>query len=241
MIETVKQSAKSNRFVQFLPLAILVAGLGLFFALDLQDYVSIDVLRENREFLVNFVANEKLLAIAVYMLVYIIAIAFSLPGGLLLTVAGGFLFGAVLGTASVVVAATIGACALFLAARTAFGDYFRAKAGPWLIRLQDGFAENAFNYLLVLRLIPLFPFFIVNIVPAFLGVSLRTYFLGTLIGIIPGTAVFAVFGAGLGSILDQGGDLSAADILTPQMIAGLTGLALLAVAPVLYKKIRRKR
>ncbi len=240
MTETANQPAKSNGFARLLPLAILVAGFGLFFAFGLQDYVSLDVLRENREFLVTFVAEEKFLAISVYMLVYIVAIAFSLPGGLLLTVVGGFLFGAFLGTVTVVVAATIGACILFLAARSALGDFLRAKAGPWLVRLQDGFSENAFNYLLVLRLVPLFPFFIVNIVPAFLGVSLRTYVVGTLIGIIPGTAVFAVFGAGLGSVLDQGGNLSLSDAMTPQLIAGFVGLAFLALVPVVYKKLRRR-
>ena len=139
-----------------------------------------------------------------------------------------------------VIAATIGASLLFLATRSALGDFLRAKAGPWLVKLQDGFAENAFSYLLVLRLVPLFPFFVVNIVPAFLGMSLRTYVVGTLIGIIPGTAVFATFGAGLGSILDQGNTVSLAGVLTPQMIAGLVGLSVLALVPVIYKKIRRK-
>lgn len=240
MTETTNQPAKTNRFSRLLPLAVLAGGLGLFFALGLQDYVSIQALKENRDFLIEFVAEQKILALALYMLIYILAVAFSLPGGLILTVTGGFLFGAVLGTATVVAAATLGACLLFLAARSALGDYLRTKAGPWLARLSDGFAENAFNYLLVLRLVPLFPFFIVNIVPAFLGVSLRTYFVGTLIGIIPGTAVFATFGAGIGSILDQGGDLSLSGVLTPQMIAGLVGLAILAVIPVIYKKIRRR-
>lgn len=240
MTETTDQPPKTNRFSRLLPLAILAAGLGLFFAFGLQDYVSIQALQENREFLIGFVAEQKILAVALFMLIYILAVAFSLPGGLILTVAGGFLFGAVLATATVVIAATLGASLLFLAARTALGDYLRAKAGPWLARLSDGFAENAFSYLLVLRLVPLFPFFIVNIVPAFLGVSLRTYFIGTLIGIIPGTAVFAIFGAGIGSVLDQGGDLSLTGVLTPQMIAGLVGLAILAVIPVIYKKIRRR-
>ena len=240
MIETTDQHAKTSRLARFIPITVLVAGFCLFFAFGLQDYVSIQILRENRETLLDFVTEQKVLAIAVYMLVYILAIAFSVPGGLLLTVTGGFLFGAVLGATTVVIAATLGASLLFLAARSAFGEFLRAKAGPWLVKLQDGFSENAFNYLLVLRLVPLFPFFIVNIVPAFLGVSLRTYFVATMIGIIPGTAVFAIFGAGIGSVLDQGGDLSLSGVLTPQMIAGLVGLAMLALVPVIYKKIHRK-
>jgi len=240
MTETTNHPAKTSRFGRILPLIILLAGLGLFFVFGLQDYISFQTLKENREFLVKFVAEQKMLAILVYMLVYVIAIAFSLPGGLLLTVVGGFLFGAITGTIVVVIAATIGASLLFMATRSALGDFLRAKAGPWLVKLQDGFTENAFNYLLVLRLVPLFPFFIVNIVPAFLGMSLRTYVVGTLIGIIPGTAVFATFGAGIGSILDQGDDVSLAGVLTPQMIAGLVGLAGLALTPVIYKRIRRK-
>lgn len=240
MTETTDETMKSNRLGRLLPLVVLATGLGLFFALGLQEYVSIQALQENREFLVTFVEEQKVLALLVYAVIYILAVAFSLPGGLILTVTGGFLFGAILGTAIVVVAATIGACLLFLAARTALGDMLREKAGPWLAKLQDGFTENAFSYLLVLRLVPLFPFFVVNIVPAFLGVSLRTYFIGTLIGIIPGTAVFAIFGAGIGSVLDQGEELSLSGILTPEMIAGLVGLAALAMVPVVYKKIRRK-
>jgi uncharacterized membrane protein YdjX (TVP38/TMEM64 family) len=107
--------------------------------------------------------------------------------------------------------------------------------------MEAGFQENAFNYLLVLRLIPLFPFWIVNLVPAFLGVKLRTYMLGTLIGIIPGSFVFASVGAGLGSVLDSGQEFSPSSVLTPQIVIALIGLAVLALLPVAYRKWRRRR
>jgi uncharacterized membrane protein YdjX (TVP38/TMEM64 family) len=157
-----------------------------------------------------------------------------------MTIIGGFLFGAVLGTTLTVLAATAGATLLFLAARTALGSALRGKAESWLGRMETGFRRNAFSYLLVLRLVPLFPFFIVNLVPAFLGVGLGTYVAATLIGIVPGTLVFTLAGCGVGSILEAGGEFSIRSVLTPEMIAALCGLALLALAPVVYKRFSTK-
>ena len=173
--------------------------------------------------------------------IYAAATALSLPGGAVLTVTGGFLFGGLIGTFWVVLAATIGATAVFLVAKTALGDSLRRKAGPFLKRMEAGFQENALSYLLVLRLIPLFPFFIVNLVPAFLGVGLRTYVIGTFVGIIPGSFVFASVGAGLGSLLDQPGELSLAGVVTPEIVIALVGLSLLSLLPVAYKKLAARR
>jgi uncharacterized membrane protein YdjX (TVP38/TMEM64 family) len=203
--------------------------------------VGLDRLREHRLWLAAQVEQHYVLAVAAYLLIYAAAVAVSVPGASVLTIAGGFLFGQVVGTAATVVAATVGAVALFLAARTALGDPLRARAGPWLRKLEQGFAENALSYLLVLRLVPLFPFFVVNLVPAFLGVPLRTYFLGTLVGIIPGTFVYVSVGAGLGALFEAGGDLSLESVLTPEIIVALVGLALLALLPVAYKKVMRRR
>ena len=219
------------------PMLVLAAGLILVFALGLQDYLSCDVLRDNRAWLTDWVGRNGVLAGLLFMAIYVVAIALSVPGGVILTVAGGFLFGIVPATGMVVVAATAGATILFLAARTAFGGPLRAKAGPWLGKLERGFAENALSYLLVLRLVPLFPFFVVNLVPAFLGVSLRTYVIGTFLGIIPGTFVFASVGAGLGSIFDAGGQCALENVLTPQVLIALIGLAGLSLIPVIHKKL----
>lgn len=226
---------------RFGPAAILLAGLAAFFAFGLDQYLTFDALRENRAMLLAKVGESAILAAAAYMLIYVAVVAFSLPGGAVMTIAGGFLFGHLLGTVYVVIAATLGATILFVAAKTAFGDLLRARAGPFLQRMEAGFRENALNYLLVLRLIPAFPFFIVNLVPAFLGVPIRIYVVATFIGIIPGTFVYALVGAGLGSIFDSGEDFSASSVLTPEIVTALAGLAILALLPVAYKRWRAAR
>ena len=236
---TQKDSAQKSP-LRFLPLALIAVAFAAFFVLDLDKYLSFDALRENRQWLIDTVAAHHLLSAAVFIVLYAAAVAVSLPGASLLTLIGGFLFGAVFGTVYVVLAATLGAVGIFLAARTAFADALRAKAGPWLAKLQDGFHENELSYLLFLRLVPAFPFFIVNVVPAFLGVSLRTYTIATLVGIIPGTAVYAIFGAGLGEILASDAEPSLAGILSPELVIGMVGLGVLALVPVLVRKFRRK-
>jgi uncharacterized membrane protein YdjX (TVP38/TMEM64 family) len=222
------------------PLAVLALAIGSFFALHLDMYLTFEALRENRALLSQFVAEHAVLASILYVAVYAAVVAASLPGGAVLTVTGGFLFGSIGGTLHVVLAATLGATLLFLMARTAFGDALRAKAGPFLKKMEQGFQENAFNYLLVLRLIPLFPFFIVNLVPAFLGVPLRTYALATFIGIIPGSFVYASVGAGLGSVFDRNESFSPANVLTPEIVVALVGLAVLAIVPVVYRKLKTR-
>jgi len=225
-----------GRIRQWLPLLAILAGLVLFFAFGLQRYLSFDSLRTHRAWLLQQVGQHRLLVLSAYIAIYILAVALSLPGGLVLTLAGGYLFGQWLGTVATVLAATTGATLLFLAARSAVGGLLRARAAPWLDRLKQGFRANAFSYLLFLRLVPAFPFFVVNLVPAFLGVSLRVFIVATLIGIIPGTFVFATVGAGLGDLLDQAKEPSLASILTPQILTALIGLALLALLPVAYRK-----
>jgi uncharacterized membrane protein YdjX (TVP38/TMEM64 family) len=231
-----KPAAAPFRMRRLLPLAILVAALVAFFAFGLQDWFDLDQLRRHRLFFAEQVRNHYLLSLIAYVAVYALVVAVSVPGATVLTIAGGFLFGQFVGCAASVTAATTGAAALFLAARTALGEPLRSRAGPWLRRLEKGFAENALSYLLFLRLVPVFPFFAVNLVPAFLGVKLRTYLLGTFLGIIPGTFVYAAVGAGLGELFEAGAAISTAELLSPQIIVALAGLALLALVPVAYKK-----
>ena len=228
-------------FRRLLPIAGLLVAVAAALALGLHDYLSIDALREHRHLLSGFVADHALSAALAFMAAYAISTALSLPGGLVLTVAGGFLFGVTLGTLYVVVSATLGATAVFLIARSTLGDLLRDKAGPFVARMEEGFRENAFSYMLVLRLIPLFPFFVVNLAPAFLGVSLRTYVIGTFIGIVPGTLVFILAGAGLGSVFDSGGAFTVDSVLTPEIVAGLVGLSLLSLLPVAYKRLKARR
>jgi uncharacterized membrane protein YdjX (TVP38/TMEM64 family) len=226
---------------RLVPLAVLAAGIAAFFVFGLDKYLTFEQLRQNREVLTSFVSANPLTSIVIFVLIYTAAVALSVPGAAILTLTGGFLFGIWEGTAAVVIGATAGATALFLAARFVLGDTLRAKAGPWLAKMEAGFNEDALSYLLVLRLIPAFPFFMVNLVPAFLGVSVRTFVIATLLGIIPGTFVFASIGAGLGSIFDSMQDFSLKGALTPQVITALIGLALLSLLPVAYKKIKARR
>jgi len=212
-----------------------------FFALGLERYLSIDALRQHRGALHTWVETSGVLAVLVFMAVYIITVAFSLPGATVLSIASGFLFGPGWGTVIVIISATLGATALFSMAKTALGDALRARAGAWLPRLEAGFREHALSYLIVLRLVPIFPFFVINLVPAFLGVSLWTFVLGTFTGIIPGSFVYTTVGAGLGSVFDAGGTFSLRGVLTPQIITALVGLAVLAMVPVVYKKIMAHR
>lgn len=216
----------------------------LFFGHD--TLTSFEALRDNREAIIRWRLENPLAASAAFMAIYMLAVAFSVPGAVWLTVAGGFIFGAVVATACVTIAATIGACAVFLAARSAIGDRLLRRAGPFILKMEAGFREDALSYLLVLRLIPLFPFWIVNLVPAFLGVSLRVYFVSTLIGIIPGTFVYALLGSGLGAVLEMGDQPDLGEVFHAEVIAALVGLAALSLAPVVYKKwirgsVKRKR
>lgn len=223
---------------RLVPAGAILLGIAAFFAFDLDAYVTFDAIRQNRDWLIAQVQGNGVLSAFVFVAAYSMIVAFSLPGATVLSITGGFLFGQWFGTAWNVIGATLGATLLFLAARTAFGDLLHKKAGPWLHRLEEGFQENALSYLLVMRLVPLFPFFVVNLVPAFLGVSLKTFVAATFFGIIPGALVYTSVGVGLGSVFDAGGSLSAQTILSPQIVLALLGLAALALIPVFYRKLQ---
>ncbi len=227
-------------FKRFLPVILLAAGFAAFFLFGLNDYLTYQALVDNRDWLQQQVAEHAVIAFLAYIAVYGVVVAFSIPGGTVMTLAGGFLFGTLLGGSLTVIAATLGSVAVFLAARSAVGGALRAKAGGALDKMEKGFQENALSYLLVLRLVPIFPFFIVNIVPALLGVPLRIYALGTLVGIIPGTFVYASVGAGLGSILDRGETPDFGIIFDPAVLLPLIALSLLALLPVAYRRFKKK-
>ena len=221
---------------RLLPLLVLAAGLVLFFGLGLHRYLTLDALRQHHRLLADWVEQHPLLAGPLYVLAYAAVVAFSLPGGLAMSLAGGLLFHTVAGAIYVVIGATSGATLLFLAARTALGEPLRARAGPWLQKLEAGFRQDAFSYLLVLRLVPVFPFFVVNLVPAFLGVKLSTFIVTTVIGIIPGVMVYTSIGNGLRAILEAGGEPDLRLFTRPEIISPLIGLAVLALVPVAYKR-----
>jgi uncharacterized membrane protein YdjX (TVP38/TMEM64 family) len=223
---------------KFAPLIVLVVGLGVVFATGLDKYFSVSTLGDHRDMLTSFVTEHYVLSAMLFCAIYIVSTALSVPGGTILTVSGGFLFGAIFGAFYSVLGATIGATLLFLAARSAFGDILRSRAGSGIERMRDGFQKNALSYLLFLRLVPVFPFFLVNLVPAFLNVRLSTYVIGTFVGIIPGSLVFTLVGSGVGEIFARGEELSLSSVLSVEMILGFTGLGLLSLVPVIYKRVR---
>ncbi len=225
---------------RWLPIGLIAVGLVLVFVFGLDEFASFQHLREHHQKLAEFVAGHYLQAVLGFILLYVLFVALSLPGAIWLTVAAGFLFGAVMGAILSVLAATAGATLLFLATKTSLGDYLHSHAGPWLAKVERGFADNQWSYLLMMRLFPAIPFFIANLVPAFLGVPLSVFVITTFIGIIPATVIFATIGAGLGSVLQTSADLSLHSLMTPEVKAALIGLAVLAAMPIAVKFVRRR-
>lgn len=220
--------------------AVLAIGIGAFFAFGLNEYLTFEALAKNREWLIEQVTRHRFAAIGGFIAAYALVAALSVPGGTILTLTGGFLFSTVPGTIYSVIGATIGATVLFIIARSSFRDFFRARAGGYLQKFERGFRRNALNYLLFLRLVPLFPFWLVNLVPAFLGVSLRVFVIATFIGIIPAALVLASVGNGLGAILDQGLRPDLGIVFRPGILLPLLGLAALALVPIVYRKFFAK-
>lgn len=213
-LEAVEAAAAAPRgtWHRWLPLLVIAALMALVFSMGWHQYLSFKTIGLNYEALRNFISENLIVALLSYAALYVAVVALSLPGGLIMTLSGGLLFGWQIGAPVAVIAATIGATLIFLIAKTSFGETLAAKAGPWMDKLRQGFQENALSYLLFLRLVPAFPFVVVNLAPAVLGVPLRTYVIGTLVGIIPGTTAYSIAGAGLGSIVEAQNKVYAACI-----------------------------
>src|SRR5215813_145234 len=186
---------------RLVPLIVVIVASAIVFAMGWHRQLSFETLVRHHETLRTFIAAHEAAAVAAYVALYIAAVALSIPVGFYLTVTGGILFGAVLGGAAAVVSATIGAICIFLIAKSAVGEYFVRRAGRLAEKVAEGFRADAFNYLLFLRLVPIFPFWLVNLVPALCGVPLATFVAATALGIIPVTFAFAFVGAGLDSVI----------------------------------------
>lgn len=232
---------KNSMLARLLLLGMVGLALAAVFLFDLDDYLTFESVRDHRQALMDWYARNSLLAVIGFFLAYAAVVALSVPGAVWLTLAGGFLFGTVLATLVVVLAATVGALGIFLIARYALADFFHDKMGKAGQRMEKGFRENALSYLLVLRLVPVFPFWLVNLVPAFLGVAAKTFVIGTFLGIIPATAVFSSIGSGLGEILDAGEMPDLDIIFQPAILGPLMGLALLALLPVAFKRFKSSK
>ena len=246
MTETAPIQPTKKPLTRFAPIALVAVAFMLAIVFRVHERLSLDALYAQSEALDAFVSRNYVAAIAIFMAIYAIAVASSIPGASFLTLSAGFLFGTLVGGAAAWIAATIGATLIFLAARSAFGDALRARAGGWLAKLGDGFRDNAFNYLLVLRLTPIAPFFVVNLAPAFFNVQLRDYLLATLIGMIPGAFVYASVGAGLRAALETGAaanpnEAARAILLSPAVLGPILALIALALLPVIIKALRGKR
>ncbi|MBT6094073.1 MAG: TVP38/TMEM64 family protein [Rhodospirillaceae bacterium] len=226
---------------RLIPLFLLVAGIVAFFVFGGADFLSFDALSKHRTELLQWTEANQALAVVIFIAAYTTVVALSLPGATWMTLGGGFLFGLVGGTIMVVSAATLGAIAIFLIARYALADYFHAKMGASIRKMEAGFQANAMSYLLFLRLVPVFPFWLVNLVPAFLGVPLRTYAIGTFIGILPGSAVYVSVGNGLGAVFDAGGTPDMGIIFKPEILGPIIALALLSLVPIMHKKFKKNK
>lgn len=243
------RKGENRGFRRFAPMAIIVAGLSIGYALGWQRYLSLDYLAESREMLHVFVEANYAASLAGFTVIYALAVAFSFPAASILTIFGGLLFGWLVAGTAVAFAATVGASALFLAARSAFGDFLKRRVGGLGARLADGFERDAFGYLLVLRLVPFFPFWVVNIAPALFGVRLKTYVAATFLGILPGCFAYAWLGQGVESVLvaaaNAGESVSVRDLVTPEITIAFAALAAVAFIPVagraLLRRIDRKR
>jgi len=195
-----------------------------------------DLVRQQRGALQAWIGENWLLAAGAYVLLYLAAVMLSVPGAVWFTIIGGILFGTLAAALLTLIAASAGAVGQFVAARYLFRDWLRKRTEGALPRMERGFREHAFYYMLVLRLLPLFPFWLVNLVPAFTGMKGRTYFLATVLGMIPGTFVFSALGAGVGTALEYGGRPDPSIIFAPQILLPLVGLAVLALVPVVLHK-----
>jgi len=219
---------------KYIVIGLFALAVGAFFYFDLKQYLSLETLKANRDSLLAYTEAHYTTAAALFILLYCLQTAFSLPGAAIFTLAGGFLFGSFVGTLYVNVAATSGATLAFLAARYLLRDWVERKFGDRLGPIQEGFAKDAFSYLMTIRLIPAFPFFLVNLVSGLTRVKLGTYVLATAIGIIPGSFVYANAGRQLGSINSLG------EIASLRVLGAFALLGLLALVPILYRKVAGK-
>jgi uncharacterized membrane protein YdjX (TVP38/TMEM64 family) len=243
----------TRRLTLLIAVAVLAAAA---FAAVGHGGISLTALVKHRMAIDAFVSEHRVLAVLAYIALYIATVALSLPGATILTVIGGFLFGLAVGASAAVIGATTGATLIFLVARTALGEPLLRRAGPRAAQLAQGFRDDAFSYLLFLRLVPAFPFFLVNLVPAFAGVRLLPFVAATALGIIPGALVYAFAGTGLdsGIAAQQAANseclaagradchmvFDAKDVLTPQLVGALIALGLLALVPVVVKRLRAR-
>jgi len=230
-----------RRWRRYVPLAALVAASALAFAFDLHHLLSFETLQQHDRMLRDAVADRPFWTAVGYTVVYALVVATALPAAVLMTITGGYLFGIWLGGSLAVTGATLGAVGIFLVAGTSFGRRLGAGTSPRLERLRKGFQKDAFSYLFILRLLPILPFLVASVVAALFGVSFRIFVLATVLGMLPGSFVYAGVGNGLGAIITRGEEPNLDILLEPEILGPLLGLAALALLPVVYRKLQGGR
>jgi uncharacterized membrane protein YdjX (TVP38/TMEM64 family) len=229
--------------LRYLPLIaiVVVAAVGAF---ALRDYLGFDALRDNREALIAFRDSNLVLTVLLFVAAYVVIVAFSLPGAAIATLTGGFLFGTWAGTVINITGATLGAVVIFLAARMGLGDKLKARmeaSDGMIAKIKKGIDENQWSMLFFIRLVPAVPFFVANLIPAFLGVPLYRFVISTFVGIIPGSLVFTSVGAGLGEVFAKGETPNLGIIFEPHILLPILGLCALSLLPVAIKAVTGKK
>ena len=222
--------------VRLWPLYLIAGGLMAAWQFGVFDLLSLETLKEQRETLNAFVAANPVLSVAIFIGIYALATTLMLPGALWITIAGGFLFGLLGGTLATIAGATLGASILFFAAKTSIGKSLRARAGPFLRKMEAGFRENEVSFMFAMRFMPVVPFPVANIAPALLGAKYRNYVITTALGIIPGVLAYTWIGAGAGAVFDAGGELNLASVAAKLVPAGIA-LGVVSLLPILYKRL----
>jgi len=220
---------------KILILLVFAAVVAAFYFLDLEKYLTLESLKANRAQLMELRAAHAVPFAAVFVLIYVVQTAFSLPGAAILSLAAGAIFGVLQGTLFVVSGATVGAILAFLVSRTLLRDWVVRKFGTRMEGIDRGLRENGLSYLLFLRLVPAFPFFLVNLACGVTGLPLRTYALGTLVGIIPGSLVFVNAGASLAAIE------TVRQVVSPRVLGSFALLGLFALLPTIINAVKNRR
>jgi uncharacterized membrane protein YdjX (TVP38/TMEM64 family) len=248
------ESTSRSRLRRFVPIVVIVFAMVAVFATGAHRHISLETLVRHRMAIDGFISAHFFAAVGAFVAIYIVVVALSIPGGLILSITGGILFGTFVGGLANLVGATTGATIVFLIAKSACGESLARRAGPLARKIADGFCANAFSYLLFLRLIPAFPFFLVNLAPALVGVKLSTFVAATALGILPATFAFAFLGSGLDSVIaaqeaayracmasgrsECTVNFDLGMVVTPQLIAALVALGVFALLPVVVKRVR---
>lgn len=226
-----------KKLQKYIPIVALILLAYYVWFSGIYSYISLETLKEHQNFLKNFVKENFVIASLLFSLLYFTIVSLSVPAATIMSLVGGFLFGQTVATICVVLSASSGACVVFLSTKFASRNSIKKRYGSWAQKMKDGFEENAFLYMLTLRLMPIFPFVIINIVSGILQIKLKTFFFGTLVGIIPITYIHVSLGVAMQTLLNED-NFTPESLLSPEIFIALFGLGMLAFLPIIYRRLR---